>query len=279
MDSSAKPSLIVSGRGNGGLSTDPSLSPSNIIHRFFERFEEIISNDNVRWVILFLFVLASYAYLFYKSFVGTKSDEESQQMAYLFNPSAGGYRVVRGDMTSPSLFVWDKWEYGLLGVVILMSVALFYKLVWQNEKSTPWYVRSIGFILAWTHSVIVLFFLPVNKFHIRMLYNLRAVIAAVSNDALKELWMAFLFIVLLPLPGSRSHSERMTWMMLKLGGFYIVQTMLLGSPNYKIESYTEGKILPEDGAEMVGYGLFLAVVLVLLGWEHLSHSNRQNGRA
>ena len=200
-------------------------------------------------------------------------------MAYLFNPSAGGYRVVRGDMTSPSLFVWDKWEYGLLGVVILMSVALFYKLVWQNEKSTPWYVRSIGFILAWTHSVIVLFFLPVNKFHIRMLYNLRAVIAAVSNDALKELWMAFLFIVLLPLPGSRSHSERMTWMMLKLGGFYIVQTMLLGSPNYKIESYTEGKILPEDGAEMVGYGLFLAVVLVLLGWEHLSHSNRQNGRA
>lgn len=276
MDLSAKP---VSGHGNGGLSTDPSLSPSNIIHRFFERFEEIISNDNVRWVILFLFVLASYAYLFYKSFVGTKSDEESQQMAYLFNPSAGGYRVVRGDMTSPSLFVWDKGEYGLLGVVILMSVALFYKLVWQNEKSTPWYVRSIGFILAWTHSVIVLFFLPVNKFHIRMLYNLRAVIAAVSNDALKELWMAFLFIVLLPLPGSRSHSERMTWMMLKLGGFYIVQTMLLGSPNYKIESYTEGKILPEDGAEMVGYGLFLAVVLVLLSWEHLSHSNRQNGRA
>jgi len=268
-----------SGGGTTSLRTDPSSSPSNSLHRFFERFEEIISNDNVRWVILFLFVLASYAFLFYKSFVGTRSDEDSQQMAYLFNPSAGGYRVVRGDMTSPSLFVWDKREYGLLGVAILMSVALFYKLVWQNEKITPWYVRSIGFILAWTHSVIVLFFLPVNKFHIRMLYNLRAVIAAVSNDALKELWMAFLFIVLLPLPGSRSHSERMTWMMLKLGGFYIVQTMLLGSPNYKMESYTEGKILPEDGEEMVGYGLFLGVVFVLLGWEHLSHSKRQNGRA
>lgn len=255
---------------SSSVPSSSSQQSANIIQRFFGHLENIISNDNVRWVILFLFVLASYAYVFYQAFLGPTSDEESKQMAYLFNPSAGGYRVIRGDMSSPSLFEWDKWEYWLLSVAGIMTVVLFYKFVWQNEKNTPWYIRSIEFILAWSHSVIVLFFLPVNKFHTRMLYNLRSVTAAVCNDALKELWLAFLFIVLLPLPGSRSHSERITWMALKLGIFYIVQNILLGSPNYKTEPYTDNKILPESGSEMLGYGIFLAVVFVLLGWENLS---------
>lgn len=255
-------------------SLDPAPSQptenQNILQRFFSKVETFVASDENRWIILFVFVLASYVYMFYQSYTSSRDDPEKTQMAYLLNPNAGGYRVVRGDMSSPSLFKWDAWEYTMFATAGLLSLVLFYKFVWQGDKNTPWYIRSIEFVLAWTHSVLLLFFLPVNDFHKRMLYNMRSVAATVCNDALKELWLAFLFIVLLPLPGSRSHSERMTWMTLKLGVFYIAQNIMLGSPNYKVEPYTEGKILPESSSEMFGYAMFILLVIMLLGWEHFS---------
>jgi hypothetical protein len=139
-------------------------------------------------------------------------------------------------------------------MVVILSGVLFKKFVLENEPKTPWYVRGIQFLMAWTNSVILLFFLPMNDFHRRMLYNLRAVGVAICNDAMKELWMAFLFIVVLPLPGSQSPTDRMSWMALKLGVFYIGQNILLGSPNYALEPYTENKTIPETGKELVGFG-------------------------
>ena len=114
--------------------------------------------------------------------------------------------------------------------------------------------------------VILLFFIPVNNFHRRLLYNARCTIAQVCNDPLKELWLAFLFIVLLPLPGSSSHTERISWMALKLGIFYVIQNFLLGSPNYKIESVLENNSLPDSdtNSQLLGYGILFLIIILLV---------------
>jgi hypothetical protein len=242
-----------------------------------DKVNTLLNNDNVRWVILFLAVVISYVYLFMSASstpVFSPSEPippeklEATQTALFLYPSRGGYNVRRGDPSSPSLFRWDVWEVILLIMVVILSGVLFKKFVLENEPKTPWYVRGIQFLMAWTNSVILLFFLPMNDFHRRMLYNLRAVGVAICNDAMKELWMAFLFIVVLPLPGSQSPTDRMSWMALKLGVFYIGQNILLGSPNYALEPYTENKTIPETGKELVGYGLLFLVVFIIYFSEH-----------
>jgi len=227
-------------------------------------FERLLADDHVRWMILFVCVGLSYAYVVYQAFVQAHRDPEAQSLAYLLNPAAGGYRTVRGDLSSPSLFQWDAWEYAMFTLGGLFTVWLFYALVWQNARGTPWYVRVVEFLLAWTHSVVLLAFLPANAFHRRLLYNLRAALVEVVNHPLKELWLAFLFIVLLPLPGSRSHTERLTWLALKLGTFYIAQSLLLGSPHYTIEPATDNRVLPESGRTQLGYGALIAVVVLIV---------------
>jgi hypothetical protein len=232
------------------------------ISDFFNALDNFLSNENVRWVILFLAVLGSYVYLGYQAFYANRNEEENRELAYLFNPSAGGYREVRGDLNSKPLFEWNAWEISVIVVAGIISVFLLYSFYKKTEY--PLYIRVIQFILAWTHSVLLIFFLPVNPFHQRMWYNLRSVAASVCNNSLKELWLAFVFIVLLPLPGSTSHTERMTWLSLKLGVFYVVQNIMLGDPNYKIEPYTEHKILPESKSELIGYGILGAILLLML---------------
>lgn len=234
---------------------------------FINAVDTFFSSENVRWVILFISVLGSYAYLMYQAFYADRSDEENRELAFLFNPSVGGYRKERGNMNSDALFEWNAWEISIIVFSGVITLYLFYKFYQMSEY--PFYIRVIQFILAWTHSVLLIFFLPVNPFHQRMLYNLRSVAASVCNNSLKELWMAFIFIVLLPLPGSTSHTERMTWLSLKLGAFYVIQNILLGDPNYKIEPYTDHKILPESRNELIGYGVLAAIVVVIFIKEHL----------
>lgn len=238
---------------------------------FFDTVDHFFSNENVRWVILFLAVLGSYVYLAYQAFYADRSDEENRELAYLFNPNAGGYRKVRGDMNSKSLFEWNAWEISIIVFVGVFTIYLFYKF--YKMEDYPFYIRVIQFILAWTHSVLLIFFLPVNPFHQRIWYNLRSVTATVCNHSLKELWLAFIFIVLLPLPGSTSHTERMTWLSLKLGAFYVIQNFMLGDPNYKVEPYTENKILPESKSDWIGYGILGGIIILMLLKEKLTNKS------
>jgi hypothetical protein len=230
------------------------------------KFEKFISEEPTRWIILFVSVIITYIYMIYISFMSKNSPSESQQQrdtALFFNSSLGGYNKIRGDPDSPSLFKWDAAECGLMSVVIVATIFLYWKIV-IKQTGEKFFIKILQFILAWLHSVILLFFIPVNDFHKRILYNFRSILVTVCNDPLQELWLAFLFIVLLPFPGSNSHKERLVWLSIKLGLFYIFQNFLLGSPNYSIEPSEENKTLPNSTLEYIGYSAFILVVIVLV---------------
>ena len=230
------------------------------INNIRSKIDEFLS-DEKRWYILFVSIVLSYFYILYNSFYGSET-EENLQFSYFLNPNKGGYRETRGDLTSPSLFKWDYKEIILLVVMALISFFLFYKLK-QNNHS--WFMFFIQVFIFWFHSVAFLFFIPINDFHKRVLYNTRATMISVVNDPLKELFIAFVFIVLLPLPGARNtlYSERMSWLAVKMGVFYIIQNILLGPPRYEIEPSSEGKIIPEKTKDLIGYGVFLIILFVL----------------
>jgi len=158
----------------------------------------------------------------------------------------------------------------LLSIIIIITLYLFWNIMINSKSDVPMYVKIIQFVFVWTHVVLLLFFIPVNSFHRRLLYNARSVMAQICNNSLKELWIAFLFIVLLPLPGSSSHKERISWFALKLGIFYIIQNFLLGSPNYKIESVSENNSLPDSDTttQLLGYGMLVLIIGILLLKDH-----------
>lgn len=233
------------------------------------KIDSIINNESARWVILFVAVLLSYAYIFYTAYNYKSNPDnisEKSETALFLNPSLGGYNKVRGDPNSPPLFKWDTSEIILVSAVSIITLFLFWYIINKSEPDTPLYVKIIQFIFTWTHIVILLFFIPVNNFHRRILYNARSTLAQICNDPLKELWLAFLFIVLLPLPGSSSHTERISWMALKLGIFYIIQNLLLGPPNYKIESVIKNNSLPDSDTktQLLGYGILFIIIILLV---------------
>jgi hypothetical protein len=237
---------------------------SNLSGDKMAKIDTFISNNSVRWIILFVSVSLTYFYMLYISFTYNKdsASEEETEHAMLFNPSAGGYNKIRGDINSPSLFEWNPAEYCILILVILSTIFLYWYIVIQ-EKTEKLYIKLFQFILAWTHTVIIILFIPVNDFHRRMLYNLRAVAASVCNQPLQEVWIAFLLIVILPLPGSTSHKERISWLAVKLGIFYVLQNFLLGPPNYKVEPSEKNVILPDTGRDYIGYGLLVVIITIL----------------
>ena len=238
---------------------------------FQDFIDGILNEDSYRWVILFLCVLTSYIMLFKTAYstsvkIPQSPPNEESETGLLLNPSLGGYATTRGDLNSPPLFTWNVAEISLCVVCGLSTLFLVWTMLIHPSSafnSLPIYVCVISFLLAWSHTVLLLFFIPVNPFHRRMLYNLRCWAAQVCNDSLKELWMAFIFIVLIPLPGSKSHTERLSWFALKLGIFYVIQNFLLGSPNYQIEPVQENKSIPDSPAELVGYGVFVLFLLLL----------------
>jgi hypothetical protein len=234
------------------------------------KFDKIISREAFRWVLLFLAVVGSYGYMIYYSFTDVDkipNPSEQREIALLFNPALGGYNQNRGDPNSPPLFKWTESEYIVVVSSILISIFLFWYVIINRPKELL-YIRVIQYLLVISNLVVLIFFIPVNDFHRRMLYNLRSLMVTICNNSLEELWMAFLFIVVLPLPGSKSSSERITWLGLKLGIFYMVQNFMLGSPNYEIEAPEKNVILPNTTSQYIGYGVFVVILSLLILKDH-----------
>ena len=232
----------------------------------FLKFEKFISDEPTRWIILFICVMLIYIYMLYISYTFTDSQSASKhrkEAAMLFNPSLGGYNKVRGDPSSQSLFEWNTSECIFFSIIIIATLCLYWKIV-VKQTGEKFYIKVFQFILAWTHSVILLFLIPINNFHKRILYNFRSLLATICNEPLQELWIAFLFIVVLPFPGSKSHKERITWLGGKLAVFFVLQSFLLGSPNYSIESYEDNSTVPGTSLEYLGYVTFVLIVTILV---------------
>ena len=51
---------------------------------------------------------------------------------------------------------------------------------------------------------------------------------------------------------------------MKLGIFYVVQNILLGSPNYKIEDADQNVKIPDTTGQFIGYGAFVLVLTLLM---------------
>lgn len=240
-----------------------------------QTWKELATNwfsDNVRWYVLFGVVILSYVWIVYEAFVlkPKKGENEASETAMLVNPAYHGYNTIRGEPESPDnppLFECTQLEKLWMTGIVLVSIYLFYYF-WTTgkQKNEPVAIRVIQFILAWFHSVLLLLFIPINPFHKRMLYNGRAVMAQICNDPLKEFLLAFVFIVLLPLPGlsGTSYTQKMEWLALKVGVFYIVQSVLLGSPNYTIEPASENRILPIGTKDFMGYVALFGLGFMLM---------------
>jgi hypothetical protein len=247
-----------------------TTTTTTILQRFWTRWNQFWTNDR-RWILLFLVTLGTYVYLIYGAIVGTQpsATPEQRETAYLLNPEAYGYQAERGNARSKTLFEWDTQEIILWTVVGLCTLLVVWKWWKSTWKSTLWYLVPLQILLVWAHTVILLFFLPVNSFHRRILYNTRSVLVQVCNDPLKELVLAFIFIVLIPLPGTQwiSGGERLTWLALKLGLFYILQSILLGSPNYSIEPPDQARVVPVSAKNLEGYGVMgvMALAVYYLG--------------
>ena len=240
------------------------------------------ANENHRWYVLFVFVLLSYVYIYVSAsrapsdYQSSTAPSEEGEGALLLLPSRGGYRRVRGNPSTPSLLEWTVSEIMLLGGMVVFTVALawyFLRLPSSAAGGLTWTSRVIEYILLWTHSVLLLLLLPINPFHTRILYNFRSWIAQICNDPLKELLMAFFFIVVLPLPGSTSQAERLLWLSLKIGVFYIGQSFLLGSPNYTLEPETDHQALPESQSQLIGYAVLLGMVLLIWAYSTFAPSS------
>jgi hypothetical protein len=204
--------------------------------------------------------------MLYISYTFTDSQSASKhrkEAAMLFNPSLGGYNKVRGDINSKSLFEWNASESILFSIIIITTIFLYWKIV-VKQTGDKFYIKVFQFILAWTLSLIVLFLIPVNNFHKRVLYNFRSLLATICNEPLQQLWLAFLFIVVLPFPGSKSNKQRITWLVVKLAVFFVLQSFLLGSPNYSIESYEDNSTVPGTSLEYLGYVAFVLIITLLV---------------
>jgi hypothetical protein len=240
--------------------------------------DSFFDNNENRWWILFISVIASYVYLIYNAYTSSGDDQEKIETSLLINPSKGGYRKDRGNLSSPSLFEWNASEICMIIMGVVWIIASWFYFVYYRPNPNQ-NIRLIEFFVISSHLILLWMLIPVNDFHKRILYNGRSLAAQVCNNSMKELWMAFLFIVVLPIPGStsdsRSHSKRMTWMLLKLGLFYIVQNILLGSPNYKIEPAAENKIISESSYELLGYGLLVAVMFLMYFFEKLNENKQK----
>jgi hypothetical protein len=234
----------------------------SFISRLRDKFDGFLTEKN-RWYILFGFVLLSYVYLIINVIYGDES-EEKEQTALLLNPYKGGYNEVRGDPNSPSLFEWSPLQIAVIVLLVILTLFMYF-YVYKINPNESGLLIFIQFALLWTHSIMLLLAIPFNKFHKRILYNTRAFSVSIVNNPLKELFIAMMFIVLLPLPGGSKTTlrERLSWLMLKLGVFYLIQSILLGKPNYTIEKSDEEVIVPTSHQDLLGYTVFFVILLIL----------------
>lgn len=240
------------------------------LNGFIKGIDEYILTNSIRWTIFTWFSLVTYASFFYlganawneyikkqgatssfKTDTNLVSGPNARpQKAYLFVPWAGGYNVVRGDVTSPPLFKWT-WQEILFWVAVVLLFPLIFFITYmfytdgkdclKNQPNPIIYVWI--FIMqafsVWLHVVMIMMIIPFNSFHKRFLYNVRCFFAEVVNNPLEELIMAFMFIVVIPWPGEymmkQNFVARIKLMFFKIGLFYVLQNILIGDPQYTVE--------------------------------------------
>ena len=237
-----------------------------------QNFVNITISQNVRWYLMCFVMLATYFWLWYVGQNGINSEnEESKQTALFVNPAAGGYNEIRGDVTTPSLFdINNTIEQVIIGLIICLGVlSLIYFFYYRHDDTI--FVTFIKWFVGWSHLALAIFILaPLvglnNPFHQRLLYNVRSLLSAMSNGAGKELYLAFIFIVIMPLPSTQktTFGQRMNWLFLKLGLFFIFQVFLLGAPTFYVESYKENKLLPDTKNE--AYTVLIVICIILFVW-------------
>ena len=200
-----------------------------------------------RWILTLVATILIYFYLFLGASQGNKkgASEENKATALWLNPAAHGYNKVIGNPHTPHL--WnpkDPKEWILIGV-ILMFLPINYFFFRKREPQDPHWLTMIKSFVVWANFAVLILLIPINPFHRRFLYNFKVVLAQILKEPAKELFLAFVFIVLVPLPGGEnpSVSDRYLWLAIKMGIFYIFQSLILGSPTYKISPPNQEKVI------------------------------------
>jgi hypothetical protein len=198
---------------------------------------------------------------------------ENKATALLLNPKAHGYNKIIGDPNSPTL--WnpkDPREWVLLTLVFSIG-PLFFFFFRKKEPHDPIWLTIVKSATVWIVLSLPVILIPINPFHRRMLYNFKVFLARIVEQPAKELFMAFLFIVLFPLPGGEKStaSIRLVWLAMKLGIFYILQNLLLGAPKYIIDPPEKEKILYVSKSGVVYYSLIIiGIILIIVGEKYIS---------
>lgn len=234
---------------------------------------KLMDSQKFRWVLFTLVTVAAYGFMIYEAHKGSgagASEEQKEAGMWLdFSNSLGGYRQQRGNVNSPSLFdIKDPWEIGMMAALGLVTVIYIFSTIRTIRNAGPSALTLclIQFMI-YIHVVMLLYMIPVNAYHQRYLYNLRCYAATVVERPSYELLLAFIFIVLLPLPGVNPNTgigTRFGWLALKLGLFYIVQSVLLGAPHYKIEPYTDEKNTSLTKTDYIYYGIVIGLGILLV---------------
>lgn len=234
-------------------------------------YEKLTGSQKFRWILFAVVTFVAYAFILYQSLIGNSDNasEDQKQAALWLNSEAGGYNEIRGDTSSPSLYSWsDPAEIAIFVTLIISAIAFFGWAIWlwRNAGENIRVTQIIMWFMLWTHVCLFLYMIPVNEFHKRFLYNARSYMASALSDSGKELFLAFIVIVLLPIPEANpnaSFTTRMSWLMLKLGLFYIIQNILLGSPRYVVEDYQNEQISGVTNSDKIYYGITFAIILIL----------------
>lgn len=221
-----------------------------------------------RWILTLMAQLVIYFYIGVGAAKGNKPgvSEENRAMALWLNPGAYGYREKLGDPNSPSLWDPTDWKEWVLLTAVFVTFGITFYLFRRDEGDDPIWLTLVKTFIVWSHTGLLLLLLPINKFHKRFLYNFRVALARVVEEPAKELFLAFVFIVLFPLPGAEDSTiaERYTWLAIKMGIFYIFQSVMLGAPTYRVEPPNKEKAVGMSGKEARYYALIIIVTLVAI---------------
>ena len=193
--------------------------------------------ESTRWKITFAVTLIFNLYILHKSYKPKeKRSKDDEAWARLLNFKANGYKKDIGNPSSPNLF-----ELNFKEVLFITFCSVVFYYVYKSNIDVNFTMTFIRVFVIFSIVLFLLFSIPINDFHTRFLYNLKNVVANVVQDPGYELFMGFLFIVVLPLPGmgKKKIEERSFWLATKLGTFLIWQGLFLGPPKYNIPSPEE----------------------------------------
>ena len=239
------------------------------------KYESLV-NNRTRWILTLVSLIFTYLYMIIGSVYGNKKNasEENKSLALLLNPKAHGYNKIIKDPNSPSLWNSRDPKEWILLTIILILFPLFFFLFKRQDPKDPIWLLIVKTTVSWLFVSFPLLLLPINPFHKRILYNFKVVLARVVEQPAKELFMAFIFIVLFPLPGgeNKTVATRLVWMAMKLGIFYIFQNLLLGAPKYDINKDPDKEKIIYTNKTATGYyiALILGIILIVIFEKYLN---------